>query len=46
MSHEDIRREAALAYLRSMIEELKGSGFVADALARTGQSDANVAPPA
>lgn len=39
-------RALALAYLRGMIEELKASGFVAEALARSGQSDAKVAPPA
>jgi polar amino acid transport system substrate-binding protein len=39
-------RATARAYLRSMIEELKASGFVAEALARSGQSDAKVAPAA
>jgi polar amino acid transport system substrate-binding protein len=33
-------------YLRRMIEELKASGFVAAGLARSGQHDALVAPPA
>lgn len=35
---------AAVAFLRDLVEELKGTGFVADALARAGQ-DATVAPP-
>jgi polar amino acid transport system substrate-binding protein len=35
-----------VAYLRTMIEELKASGFIADALARSGQGDALVAPAA
>jgi len=35
-----------VAYLRTMIEELKASGFIAAALARSGQGDARVAPPA
>lgn len=35
----------AANYLRVFIEELKASGFVADALARSGQDDATVAPP-
>ncbi len=39
-------RLAAVRYLRTMIEELKASGFVADALARSGQRDALVAPAA
>jgi polar amino acid transport system substrate-binding protein len=39
-------RAAGAAYLRAMLEELKGSGFVADELARSGQHDARVAPPA
>jgi polar amino acid transport system substrate-binding protein len=37
-------REAAVRYLRAMIEELKSSGFVASGLERTGQHDAKVAP--
>jgi len=37
-------RTLAVSYLRGMIEELKASGFVADALARSGQRDALVAP--
>ena len=37
-------RDAALSYLDRFIEELKASGFVAAALARSGQQDAAVAP--
>jgi polar amino acid transport system substrate-binding protein len=40
------RNEAGAQYLRGFIEEMKASGFVAQALARSGQSDATVAPPA
>jgi polar amino acid transport system substrate-binding protein len=39
-------RESGVAFLRSFIEELKASGFVAQALAASGQGDASVAPPA
>jgi polar amino acid transport system substrate-binding protein len=39
-------REAGAAYLRTFIEEMKVSGFVARALAASGQGDAAVAPPA
>jgi polar amino acid transport system substrate-binding protein len=39
-------REAAPRYLRTFIEEMKASGFVADALKRSNQPDAAVAPPA
>ena len=39
-------RAIAVSYLRTMIEELKASGFVADALERSGQRDARVAPAA
>ena len=35
---------AGAAYLRAFIEEMKASGFVADALKRSGQHDATVAP--
>jgi polar amino acid transport system substrate-binding protein len=38
------RTDAAIAFLRRFVEEVKASGFVADALARSGQ-DATVAPP-
>lgn len=39
-------RDAGAAYLRTFIEEMKASGFVARALAASGQGDAAVAPPA
>ena len=39
-------RAAGAAYLKAMLEELKASGFVGDELARSGQHDARVAPPA
>ena len=39
-------RVAGASYLRGLVEALKASGFVADALARSGQHDAKVAPPA
>jgi len=39
-------REAGAAYLRAFVEEMKASGFVADALKRSNQPDAAVAPPA
>ena len=38
-------REAGVRYLRAFVEELKASGFVADGLKRSGQTDAAVAPP-
>jgi polar amino acid transport system substrate-binding protein len=38
------RSEATLRYLRGFIEEMKASGFVADALKRSNQPDAAVAP--
>jgi polar amino acid transport system substrate-binding protein len=37
-------RPAAAAYLKNFVEEMKASGFVADALRRSGQGDATVAP--
>lgn len=37
---------AGAAYLRGFIEEMKANGFVADALKRSGQHDATVAPAA
>ncbi|WP_256796229.1 transporter substrate-binding domain-containing protein [Terrabacter sp. Ter38] len=40
------RADDTVAFLRELVEELKASGFVADALARSGQSGAAVAPPA
>jgi polar amino acid transport system substrate-binding protein len=39
-------RDAGIAYLRTFVEEMKASGFVARALAASGQGDATVAPPA
>jgi polar amino acid transport system substrate-binding protein len=39
-------REAAAKYLRGFVEEMKASGFVAEALKRSNQPDAAVAPPA
>jgi polar amino acid transport system substrate-binding protein len=38
-------RPAAAAYLRGFVEEMKATGFVADALKRSNQPDAVVAPP-
>jgi polar amino acid transport system substrate-binding protein len=38
-------REAGARYLHRFVEEMKASGFVAEALARSGQADARVAPP-
>ena len=38
------RSDAAIAFLREFVESMKANGFVADALARSGQ-DATVAPP-
>jgi len=39
-------RERSVEYLRKFVEEQKANGFVAAALARSGQKDAIVAPPA
>ncbi|QKV92489.1 transporter substrate-binding domain-containing protein [Streptomyces sp. NA02950] len=39
------RRPETVRFLRELIEELKGHGFVADALRRAGQSAELVAPP-
>jgi polar amino acid transport system substrate-binding protein len=39
-------RTLAVSHLRTMIEALKASGFIAQALARSGQGDALVAPAA
>ena len=39
-------REVGARYLREFIEDVKASGFVAASLARSGQKDAAVAPPA
>lgn len=38
-------RAAGAAFIRSFIEEMKASGFVARALAESGQAEAAVAPP-
>jgi polar amino acid transport system substrate-binding protein len=40
------RSPETVAYLNGVVEELKANGFVADALVRSGQADASVAPPA
>jgi polar amino acid transport system substrate-binding protein len=40
------RDPAGAKYLRAFVEEMKASGFVADALKRSNQPDAAVAPPA
>ena len=40
------RRPETIAFLRAFVEEVKSSGFVADALGRSGRRDATVAPPA
>jgi polar amino acid transport system substrate-binding protein len=39
-------RPAGSRYLRAFVEEMKQNGFVADALKRSNQPDAAVAPPA
>jgi polar amino acid transport system substrate-binding protein len=39
-------REAAARYLGAFIEEMKASGFVAEAVKRSGSTDATVAPAA
>jgi polar amino acid transport system substrate-binding protein len=39
-------RDAGLRHLRKFVEEMKASGFVEKALMASGQSDADVAPPA
>jgi polar amino acid transport system substrate-binding protein len=38
-------RGAGLPFVRGFVEEMKASGFVAKALAASGQADATVAPP-
>jgi polar amino acid transport system substrate-binding protein len=38
-------RDAGVRYLRKFIEEMKSSGFVANALQKSNQLDAAVAPP-
>ena len=37
-------RDSAASYLRAFVEEMKASGFIARALAASGQADATVAP--
>jgi polar amino acid transport system substrate-binding protein len=39
------RDPAAVNFLRAFVEEMKSSGFVAEALKRSNQADAAVAPP-
>ncbi len=39
-------RDASARYLHDVVEELKASGFVSQALKRSGSDDATVAPPA
>jgi polar amino acid transport system substrate-binding protein len=39
-------RSAGARYLHAFVEEMKATGFVADALKRSNQPDASVAPPA
>jgi len=39
-------RDVGARYLRSFVEEMKATGFIAEALARSNQPDATVAPPA
>ncbi|MBS0246229.1 MAG: transporter substrate-binding domain-containing protein [Proteobacteria bacterium] len=39
-------RRAGVEYLRSFVEEMKASGFIAESLKRAGQGDAAIAPPA
>jgi polar amino acid transport system substrate-binding protein len=38
-------RDTGARWLHGFIEELKASGFIADALKRSNQPDAAVAPP-
>ncbi|MEU4608552.1 transporter substrate-binding domain-containing protein [Kribbella sp. NPDC023972] len=40
------RHPDTVAYLHTLIEDLKTSGFIADSLTRSNQPDATVAPPA
>lgn len=40
------RNTAGAQYLQAFVEDMKASGFVAQGLARSGQKDATVAPPA
>jgi polar amino acid transport system substrate-binding protein len=38
-------RDIGMGYLRTFVEEMKATGFVAKALERSHQPDATVAPP-
>jgi polar amino acid transport system substrate-binding protein len=40
------RHDGTLGFLRTFVEDLKASGFIAEALRRAGRRDATVAPPA
>ncbi len=40
------RRPDTVAFLRDVVEDLKASGFVSEAMLRSGQADATVASPA
>ncbi len=46
MGTPQTRGEAGKKYLKTFIEEMKASGFVAKALERSGQADTTVAPAA
>ena len=46
MGTPQTRGDAGKKYLKTFIEEMKASGFVAKALERSGQADAQVAPAA
>lgn len=39
------RSDETIRFLREFVEELKSEGFIAEALQRSGRSDATVAPP-
>ena len=41
-----VRHAATISFLHTFVEGLKADGFIADALHRSGQHDARVAPPA
>ena len=41
-----VGRSASAKYLRAFVENIKADGFVQKSLARNGQTDAAVAPPA
>jgi polar amino acid transport system substrate-binding protein len=40
------RQPETVQFLRDLVEELKANGFVTEALQRSNQPDATVAPPA